>query len=291
MRSTLLIVCLLSLVVAPIAARRATAESGLTLRAPLPIEPMDATTFDVRGRAVGRSSFEVETGPEGRQRLRVVLAIEGGGRNVSEATMSPVGGPPLGGSPIAGAAAGGLAGDSERSPRRSALLRLVEQRSQSTDATGATYPLLVIDHRKGRVSCYPDANDLSRGEHLEIEGEDRVVNVPMQLLFQPLVRGETDAVRFQLAACANGPVIHSMIAVRGGEFEREGRRVVEVEYGPDFGRTVAWLASRLLPSFSFWFDAADGRYLGHRMPLHRTGPEVLLVRQGLTPPDLGLRLD
>jgi hypothetical protein len=78
-----------------------------------------------------------------------------------------------------------------------------------------------------------------------------------------------------------------MIAVRGSTLEREGRRIVEVEYGPDFGATVAWLASRLLPSFSFWFDADDGSYLGHRMPLHRKGPEVTLVRQGLTPAEIG----
>ena len=56
----------------------------------------------------------------------------------------------------------------------------------------------------------------------------------------------------------------------------------------DLGSTVAFFASRLLPSFSFWFDAKDGAYLGHRMPLHRKGPEVVLVRSGLTPRDLGV---
>ena len=79
-----------------------------------------------------------------------------------------------------------------------------------------------------------------------------------------------------------------MIAVRGPTREREGRRVIEIEYGPDFGRTIAFLASRLLPSFSFWFDAADGTYLGHRMPLYREGPNVTLVRQGLTPDAIGI---
>jgi hypothetical protein len=79
-----------------------------------------------------------------------------------------------------------------------------------------------------------------------------------------------------------------MIAVPGPRFEREGREIVEIRYGPDLGSAVAFFASRLLPSFSFWFDAKDGAYLGHRMPLHRQGPEVVLVRSGLTPRDLGV---
>jgi hypothetical protein len=66
--------------------------------------------------------------------------------------------------------------------------------------------------------------------------------------------------------------------------------VIEIRFGPDFGETVAWFASRLLPSFSFWFDESEGDYLGHKMPLHRKGPTILLVRQGLLPPDLGLAM-
>jgi hypothetical protein len=111
----------------------------------------------------------------------------------------------------------------------------------------------------------------------------------MQLLFQPLVRGEVDEVRFQIVLCTDGPKLQDMIAVRGSRFERDGREVVEIRYGPDFGETVAFFASRLLPSFSFWFDARDGAYLGHRMPLHTKGPEIVLVRSGLTPGDLGLK--
>ena len=93
---------------------------------------------------------------------------------------------------------------------------------------------------------------------------------------------------FQIAACEDGPTLYDMIAVRGDTRTKRGRRVIEVEYGPDFGKAVAWLAARLLPSFSFWFDADSGAYLGHRMPLHRKGPEITLVRQGLTPPELGI---
>ncbi len=114
----------------------------------------------------------------------------------------------------------------------------------------------------------------------------------MQLLFQPLVNGEVDEIRFQIVLCTDGPKLQDMIAVRGSLFRSrqagDGREVVEIRYGPDFGKTVAYFASRLLPSFSFWFDAKDGAYLGHRMPLHSKGPEVVLVRSGLTPKDLGV---
>ena len=259
----------------------ALAESSVTLVAPDMLRAMGATTFDETGRAVGRSSFEVEPAESGAQTMRVLLSIDGGGSNVSEATLAPI---------AAAAAAGGRAGATANDGLlggTGVALRLVEERSQSRSADGRTFPLLVIDHERRRVSCYPAGEPESAGRHTDIPEEDRVVNVPMQLLFLPLVRGEVDSVRFQIATCSDGPVLYDMIAVRGPTTERDGRRVVEVEYGPDFGKTVAWLASRLLPSFSFWFDAEDGSYLGHRMPLHRKGPEVTLVRQGLTPAEIG----
>ncbi|MEM9176307.1 MAG: hypothetical protein AAGC67_13855 [Myxococcota bacterium] len=247
------------------------AESSLALRAGDDTEAIGATTFDASGRAIGRSSFETWTEDDGSHRMRVTLGTDEGARNVSQAVLAPV--------------AGGLAGAPSTDE---VTLRVIEERSQSTTADGKTLPLLVIDHRAGRVSCYEEGKPESEGRHVAIEGDDRVVNVPMQMLFLPLVQGEVDVVRFQIAACSNGPVLHDMIAVRSGTRTKLGRKVVEIEYGPDFGEAVAWLASRLLPSFSFWFDADTGAYLGHRMPLHRKGPEITLVRQGLTPPELGI---
>ncbi|MCP4905463.1 MAG: hypothetical protein GY910_10830 [bacterium] len=250
---------------APAASR---AESMVMLLAPRVLETIGATTFDERGEIVGQSSLEIEAEASGLRRMRVAMVIEGGGTNLSQAILTPI--------EAAGAATGEIA------------LRIVEERSQATTAEGISFPLLVIDHRIGRVSCYPADQASSAGQHVYIPGEDRVVNVPMQLLFMPLVRNEVDSLRFQIATCAPGPMLHQMIAVRGNKVRRDGRDVVEIEYRPDFGEVVAWLASRLLPSFSFWFDAKNGQYLGHRMPLHREGPEVLLVRNGLAPPDIGV---
>ncbi len=245
------------------------AESAITLLAPASTEGIVATTFDTDGQAIGRSSFEVEANDDGSQRMKVRMAVSDGGENVSEVLLAPV--------------AGAESGESGAQ----AALRVLEERSQSRSADGKVFPLLVVDHRAGRVSCYDEEDAGGAARHVEIPDDDRVLNVPMQLFFQPLVRGEVDTLQFQLATCKEGPVLHSMIAVRGATRERNGRSVVEIEYGPDFGRTIAMIASRLLPSFSFWFDAEDGEYLGHRMPLHRQGPEVTLVRQGLTPEQIG----
>ena len=261
----------LALIGALVLPTAAAAESSVRLEAGALIEALGATTFDAAGRAIGRSHFEVETEADGSRLMRVEMATDDGGRNVSQALLAPV--------------AGGLTGGSSAD---GLTLRLLEERSQSTTADGRRLPLLVIDHRTRRVSCYDDGAPDADGRHVDLPDEDRVVNVPMQLLFLPLVRGEVDSVRFQIATCGDGPVIHDMIAVRGSTRKRGDREIVEVEYGPDFGKTVAWLASRLLPSFSFWFDANDGAYLGHRMPLHRQGPEITLVRQGLTPPEIGI---
>jgi hypothetical protein len=242
------------------------------------LENIPATTFDKKGHAIGRSSFEVETDEAGVRRMIVTMAVEGGGRNVSEAWFAPI------------------ADEVEQSPstNRAVLqmvptptFRLLEERAQATRADGVSLDFLVIDHVAGRVSCYPPDRDLTKGEHIELPKDDLVVNVPMALLFSPLATGELETLHFQIALCRNGPVLYKMLAVRQPTSRIAGRKVVEIRYGPDLGKAVAWFASRLLPKYSFWFDARDGNYLGHRMPLHRDGPKILLLREGLTPSDVG----
>ena len=254
----------------------ARAESQIQLPSLVGPPELAATTYDPDGRAVGRSRFEIENLAEGLRRLTVEMGIESGGLNHSEVTLAPVSsGPP-----------GDVGAD--RSPGTVVeRLRILEERSQSTAADGRRLDLLVVDHVAGRASCIPDEGGLARARHVDLPDQDRVVNVPMQLLFQPLVTGEVDEVRFQIVLCTGGPRLQNMIAVRGPRFTREGREIQEIRYGPDFGKTVAFFASRLLPSLSFWFDARDGAYLGHRMPLHGNGPDVVLVRSGLSMEDLG----
>jgi hypothetical protein len=242
------------------------------------LKGLTATTFDDDGHAVGTSSFAVETEDAGLRHLTVKMAIDGGGQSVSEATLAPIEAALLGHPGP---------GHTIRPIGPGHSYRLLEERSQATRADGVSLEYLVIDHERGRVTCYPPDRDLTKGSHLDLPEDERVVNVPLQLLFQPLVHGEVQRVRFQIATCRDGPAIHDIVAVRGPTTQHEGRPVVEIRYGPDLGNAMSWLASRLLPRFSFWFDARDGSYLGHRMPLYRKGPEIVLVRQGLTPLDLG----
>jgi hypothetical protein len=255
------------------------AESTIVLEMPDRSGNVQATTFDRKGRSIGSSSFEITTDEAGVRRMLVTLAVEGGGRNVSEALLAPI---------VDANTESPSADQPVPQIVPTPAFRLLEERSQATRADGVSFDYLVIDHVRGRVSCYPPNRDLTKGRHLDLPEDDRVVNVPMQLLFLPLVTGELETLRFQIALCRDGPVLYKMIAVRGPSSRIAGRDVLEIRYGPDLGKAVAWLASRLLPRFSFWFDSRDGSYLGHRMPLHRKGPKILLVREGLTPFDIGL---
>ena len=58
-------------------------------------------------------------------------------------------------------------------------------------------------------------------------------------------------------------------------------RIVEIRYRPDLG-ALTWLGSAFLPTFSVWLDG-EGDYVAHRIPLYNEGPEVLVVREGLSP--------
>lgn len=246
---------------------------------------LEATTFDEQGRPVGRSSFAVVSSGPGRITMTIEISVEGGGVNRSEAVLEEAPSPPR---PA-----------SEAVARTTGELRLVEQRSRAIRADGEALDLLVIDHERGRASCHADSDGPLRdggplengenGRYLELPEDERVVNVPLQLLFRPLAERRVESLRFQIALCRGAPVLHEMIAVRGPSQQRDGRRIVEIRYGPDLGRTLSWLASRLLPRLSFWLDEETGAYLAHRMPLHTGGPEVLLMRGGLEPADLGLR--
>jgi len=265
------------------------AAGGSSLRLPgTELGAIEATTFDEQGRSVGRSSFAVAPSGQGRISMKIEISVEGGGVNRSEALFEEASSP----HPASEAAS---EAETDTAVKKTGGLRLVEQRSRATRADGQALDLLVIDHERGRASCYADTDGplpdgpLRGGRHLELPEDERVVNVPMQLLFRPLVEREVESIRFQIALCRGEPVLHEMIAVRGPVEQQDGRRIVEIRYGPDLGRTVSWLASRLLPRLSFWFDEQTGDYLAHRMPLHTGGPEVLLVRSGLEPADLRLR--
>lgn len=262
--------------------RSAPAESALLFPEPETLSRIAATTFDLDGIAVGESAFWVEPGPAGQLTMKLELAIEGGGVNRSQATF--VRDPAEQKTP---ATRGPIEDGAPESPR----LRLIEQRARSTRADGSSLPLLIVDHVEQRATCIPNGPGKDRRRSVALPEQDRVVNVPLQMLFVPLVAGEKETVAFQLALCRKGPVVYDMLARRGTRSRSPQREILEIEYGPDLGRSMGWLARRVLPRFAFWFDAERGSYLAHQMPLHAQGPEVLLVRQGIQPADLGLLKD
>jgi hypothetical protein len=105
----------------------------------------------------------------------------------------------------------------------------------------------------------------------------------MNVLFLPLIRDEVDQIKFQVFLCRGGARFMDFVALRSGKPHSEnGREIVEVRYGPDLGRLFSWAASRVAPKLSFWFDRAKGSYVAHRAPLYSRGPEVTVVRDGVS---------
>ena len=64
--------------------------------------------------------------------------------------------------------------------------------------------------------------------------------------------------------------------------ERRRAAPVEIRYAPELG-LLSPLARQLVPKLSFWFDPrAPYGWIAHRLPLYTGGPEVLVVRQGIS---------
>ena len=121
-------------------------------------------------------------------------------------------------------------------------------------------------------------------EYLPLPENDRVANVPLSLLFDPLVKGNASTVNFQIFLCRRKPQLVDFEArvVENRNDQKRNEHLVEVRYRPDMGSIVSLLAQAFIPRLSFWFDpASPSPWLAHRMPLYVDGPEVLIVRQGV----------
>jgi hypothetical protein len=245
----------------------AAAKSSLLLPFPTELGPVPAVTFDTHGKPIGRSDFSLEPDGDGRYQLQVTMRITRGAQSRVRAEFEVV-------EPKSG------------SERR---LRTLVEESQSFHADGSPMTLLRIDHTTGVASCIPPLGSGAETRTLKLPAEDRVANVPMHLLFLPLVRGEVSRIHFQLFVCRGGPKIHEFVALRGGPPVESGDRTIqEVRYGPDLGTVVSWVASRVLPKLSFWFDTRHGdEYIAHQMPIYSKGPEILMIRDGVDPHALG----
>jgi hypothetical protein len=242
-----------SLMLGILAGAPAGAESAFVLPRPLDFGRIPAATYDAAGKRIGEAKVDIEPLKDGRILMTAQSASRDGARTLASAWFAAL------------------------DPKRS--VRLLREESSSLDASGHSLGHLIVDHEARIATC--EASDGAKTERVKLPARDRVVNVPMNLLFMPLVRGEKRSVKFELFLCRNG--------ARTMDFEawvqhskKRGARPIEVRYGPDLGSVVSLVARSFVPRLSFWFDPAEPHeWVGHRLPLYSGGPEVLVVREGI----------
>ena len=168
-------------------------------------------------------------------------------------------------------------------------LQIVSQQSQSIDAEGNPLGVLSIDHVQRIGSCTPPPGNGKSVQTLQLPTGDRIANVPLNLLFRPVARGDTDKLSFQIFVCRFGPRLLNAVATvaRRSESANGGSETVEVRYELQIPGYLSSLARPFLPNVAMWFESgASGDWLGHRMPLFSKGPTVMVVRSGKSPSSL-----
>jgi len=222
----------------------------------IPAETWDAES----GKRVGEATMSVVRRPDGLIEMVGISGIDGSAKTEARAVLEVVPG-----------------GDG---------LRLLSQSSESHDESGQSLGVLSIDHTQGKATCGVPPGSGKAPAVVELPANDRVVNVPLNLLFHELVTGESEHVAFQVLLCRFGARLIPARASVTGPRKKGGTGLLEVVYNVDFGMLNS-LAAPFLPKLSFWFDPdSPAAWVGHRMPLFSKGPTVLVVRSGFTPAQL-----
>jgi hypothetical protein len=233
------------------AAAPASSESAFALAWPATIGRVPATTYDDHGAPLGAANLLMESLASGGIRVFSQSGEDGGAHNVAMADLAPI--------------------DAGKS------LRLVKQESRAFDVNGKPLGLLSVDHQARRARCM--APDGSVRTEIELAAEDRVVNVPLNLFFLPLVTGAASKLQFQLFLCKDRRA--QLLDFQAWAVQHGENGLVEIRYAPDLG-LLSPFAKRLVPRLSFWFDPrAPHGWAAHRLPIYTGGPEVLVVRQGI----------
>jgi len=236
------------------AASEALAESAFLLPWPANMGRVPATTYDDHGAPLGDANLLIDQLDNGSVRVFSQSGDDHGAHTIATAELTPV--------------------------QPGETLRLARQESHSFDPHGNSIGSLAIDHQARTARCL-DANGALEAE-VALDAEDRVVNVPLNLLFMPLVRGETSELHFQLFLCRNGARLVDFQAWVAAHATGAAPAPVEIRYAPDLG-LFSPLAGQLVPRLSFWFDPrAPHGWIAHRLPLYTGGPEVLVVKQGIS---------
>jgi len=233
----------------------ASAESALRLPYPENFGRIAASTYDTDHNRVGDANILIESVGEDRVRLVVESGIDGGARTVATAEFEPI------------------------EDRR--FLRLLRQESRSVDPEGIPLGVLSIDHENGIASCEKGSSGDTKTQQLTLPDHDRVANVPLNLLFQPLVDGQAEIVNFQVLLCRFGARLIDIDAriVSKSDDPADTSPFIEVEYQPNFGKFVSLVAKNVIPRLSIWFDPrVSSPWIAHRVPLYSKGPEVFVIR-------------
>lgn len=240
--------------------RPAGAESELVLPYPQSFGTVPASTYDDEGRRVGDAHLVVEKLDDGRVRMLAESGFEGAERNVVSAILAPLNG--------------------------NSGLRLVRQDSRSFDSEGRSLGHLSVDHRDGMGRCIPPPREDGETRSIELPEDDRVANIPVNLLFLPLAKGERDTIEFQVMLCSGGPRLITAVAEVARRVKTEDglRDIVEIQYEMDLGPILSRLARPFMPKLAVWMDPrTPDAWLAHRMPLFARGPTVMVVRTGVPP--------
>jgi hypothetical protein len=238
------------------------AESALRLPLPEAFGDIVADTYDEAGLRVGDAQLHMLRLDDGLVELVASSGIEGAERTTATARLA----------------------EGETS------LRPVYQSSQSIDAEGNALGLLAVDHERREATCTHATT--GKQEHIELPEGDRVANVPLNLLFLPLVRGETEVIDFQFVLCRFGARLIKAQAQVAERRTQGGEEYVEIRYNLNLGSFLNRLAAPFMPRLSVWFDSQEtGSWVGHRMPLFSKGPTVMVMRSGINPSALGLAED
>jgi hypothetical protein len=252
--------CLLALAAVLISAEPVWADSELMLPYPGSFGTIPAATFNEGRQRVGDANLKVEKLEDGTVRIFAESGVDGGPRTVAIAMLAPI-------------------GDTN-------LLRPVSQESRSFDSNENALGAMSIDHTTGEAFCSSpqSGSDGMRTQRVTMPKHDRVANVPLSLLFDPLVKGDAATVDFQILLCRSKAKFidfQARVVRRDGAADGD-ESLVEVRYAPDFGAFFSLLAKTIVPRLSFWFDPASANpWIAHRMPLYTDGPEVFVVRQGI----------
>jgi len=238
--------------------RGAHAESALRLAYPEVFGSVPAATYDTSRIRVGAAHLVLEKLDDEGVRIFAESGFDGGARNVATALLEP-------------------SGDHHS-------LQPVLQESRTFRGDGSLRGTLSIDHRTRVATCGRSNGDALAVEHIALPASDRVANVALTLLFEPLVRGVTPSMAFQIFLCEGGARLMDFEAhVEHREMGAHGPgSLVEVRYRPDLGPIGTFVAEHLIPRLSFWFDpTASTPWLAYRLPLYSKGPEVMVVRDGV----------